>query len=257
VRVGFGLDLGGFSKGGSSLAAIEADGSEAEVFILSESPFAEKIAGEAELAPRIEKESTALRELLDRGPLAVDVPIDLQNLWGPQESTRVWELTLRPIDKAFSALPSLASWLGACVARFRAANNVAGSSLDAKYPLFETYLAASLEIVELPFKGYKKKSEESSGVRQEIQKGLGIEGRTLPHDDLDAVICALATIADGDDILEGEALQEVMLGRLKNEAVLDRHTVPRDYRLLKKRRLFERVGVQHCSYNIWLQQHPK
>ena len=255
MKVGFGLDLGGFSKKGTVLAALEIGGSKATVFILSGSPFAEKIRGEALLAARIEKESRALKELLNRGPLAVDVPIYLQNLEGAASNARVWELTFRPVDKAFSGLPPLASWLGACVARFKALRNCLHCFSECKFPVFETYPAASLELVGLPCEKYKK-GKESDGVRGEIQKGLGLQGDILAHDDLDAAICALTAIASDENISEGHALKKIMLERSGEQPAPD-HSVPSGYRLLSRKRPYGKVEVRHCDYNKWLQQRSK
>jgi hypothetical protein len=210
VRVGFGLDLAGFSNHhGTILAKIQAEESEAKVILLTGSPFSRRL-GDGNFADRLKNETVTLKDLIEIGPIAVDVPIDLQGL-PLQHVVEPWELTKRPVDEAFDGLAPLASWLGACVARFAA---IVPSDLRQKelgVRIFETYPAASLQQRfgrnDPDVKQYKladtKKADVAAVARQKLCQRLRIECNGLPlnHDELDAVICALAAVATPDQLL--------------------------------------------------------
>jgi hypothetical protein len=255
VRTGSGIDLAGYGKkGGTILAAIRSKNSSADVGIITDTAFAKSLRGASDLEAQLEEESAELSRLLTFGAVAVDVPIHLQDLPSLNNITRVWELTRRPIDRAFSGLAPLADKLGYCVARFR---KLVASKPQFKIGerLFETYPAASLDLCQIPRKGYKA-GEESPAVRLAITKELRILGPPLTHDELDAVICAITSIVDGDYLLEGGDLREEMLKRLKREASDNRHQVPDGYRLLRRKEPFSSIRVKRCTANEWFGRHP-
>lgn len=250
MRTGFGIDLAGYGKkGGTILAAIRSKNSCADVGIITDSAFSKSLRGASDLLTQLERESAELSRLFSLGAVAVDVPIDLQGLPSPNDITRVWELTRRPIDRAFSGLAPLADKLGYCVARFR---KLVASDPQFKIGkgLFETYPAASLDVCHIPHKAYKT-GDESPRVRLAIAEALRILGPPLTHDELDAVICAITSIVDGNYLLEGGELRDEMLRRLKGEASSNRHQVPHGYRLLRRNEPFSSIFVQRCTAEEW------
>lgn len=112
--------------------------------------------------------------------VAVDVPLDLQKLPYREVPTYNWELTLRPVDRAFQAMPPLASFLGHCVARFHC--HFAELPNDV---LLETYPAASRRLC-------------GSVVEEGFSR---LDGR-FSGDEKDAALCALVTVAKEDEILK-------------------------------------------------------
>jgi hypothetical protein len=234
VKIGFGIDLAAYgNKVGTILAAARLKDDCTDVAIITDSSFTKSLSGASDLLPQLEEERAELTRLTDLGSVAIDVPIDLQGLPSPDNISRVWELTRRPIDRAFGGLAPLADKLGYCVARFQ--------KLIALCPqckigetIFETYPAASLAICHLPDRRYKK-GEESTRLRQKIIEGLGISGPfsepPLTHDELDAVICAVTSIVEGDCLFDGAELRQEILKRLNKEASDNRHQLPTGYRL--------------------------
>jgi len=106
---GFGLDLAGYTTGTTCFAAAERGGHDVEAVIFRGSVFSPKAKwkSDAPHSPILKAEVETLQRCLHLGNVAVDVPIDLQELRAPSKATRIWELTNRPIDKAFNALPPL------------------------------------------------------------------------------------------------------------------------------------------------------
>ena len=254
MRISFGIDLAAYgSKAGTVLAAAKLDGGHMKVALISDSSFARTRKGASDLLSQVEEECSELTRLTNLGPVAIDVPIDLQGLPSPRDITRTWELTRRPIDRAFGALAPLADKLGYCVARFQ---KLIKSCPQCKVgqTIFETYPAASLQMCDLPYKRYKR-GDESVGLRRRIADDLGIRGPSsgpeLTHDELDAVICAIASAIQDDCLLEGEELREEMLKRLKNEASNNRHQPPKGYRLLRRPQPFSTISVSRCIADDW------
>jgi predicted nuclease with RNAse H fold len=205
--IGFGIDLGGFSKETKTvIVGMERHGAAAKAAVLTGSPFSEKLSGE--FSARLIREAAALREMLKLGKVAVDVPIDLQGL--PKfDALEAWHLTHRPVDRTMNGLAPLASWLGACVARFGAITTTE-SRVSLGTQLFEAYPAASLNKIfgELGLrciKDYKKPKKEHKELarlaRLQLCKELKISAsdQALEHDEIDAIICAITAVAaDGE-----------------------------------------------------------
>src|SRR5579871_1354207 len=118
--IGFGLDLAGYTTGKTALAVIEIEGRRARATLLRGSPLSAKRASDDDLKQILKAEVAALNRCLKIGPLAVDIPIDLQHLGNPDRAEYIWQLTRRPIDRAVGAMPALADRIGAPVARFAA-----------------------------------------------------------------------------------------------------------------------------------------
>lgn len=249
MKVGFGLDLAGFSNHrGTVLAEIEVEDSQARVILLTKSPFSRRL-NYGNFVSRLRDETVALKALIEIGPIAVDVPIDLQGL--PLEHVvEPWELTKRPVDKVLDGLPPLASWLGACVARFAA---IMPSDLRQKelgVRIFETYPAASLQRLfgknDSDVTRYKladkKKVEVAAGARRRLFERLGVEcdGPALNHDELDATICALAAIATPDQLMTE-----------KEYGLPGRKALPTGYRVLNKAGPFEHIRVSRKPFDAW------
>jgi hypothetical protein len=239
TQVAFGLDLSGYSSGRTTLArvALRSDGTaDADVFEVSQ--FGRKLSRNDLVEAALRDDRELIEACLNIGPLAVDVPIDLQGLPDPQDVKWLWQQTMRPIDFAFDALPPLADRIGAPVARFR---NVLRESPAARtrlgQGLYETYPAACLEVLQIPHSPYKgsnvtmsngtwsgvfekKKKRETEPCIAKIAKELGFYGDSslqLTDDEVDSVICALsATTADGEGIFGGE-LDALIGARLREK----------------------------------------
>jgi predicted nuclease with RNAse H fold len=248
VNIGFGLDLAGLSNHrGTVLASIRAEGELADVNILQSSPFGTKMSGSFE--DRLKRESLALSDLLRIGKVSVDVPIALQGL-PDVEAKEAWQLTLRPVDKKLKALPPLASLLGACVARFKAILTKEHLGQLGKR-LFETYPKASFveifgknsEAVKFYKLASAKKRVIAENARLALTRDLKIiGGETLSHNELDAVICAMASIATDDEIVS-EGGYDLPIG----------FEVPTGYRILRSNP-FKEIKVSRVLYDVGLKE---
>lgn len=255
MKPAFGLDLSGYASGTTGFARADRDpGVENHVTIYRENPFDAKLKGRETLHQVEEEHRELLTACLDAGSLFVDVPIDLQGLPHVNEPEFVWELTRRPVDFAFHALPPLADRIGAPVARFRHLLEGDGGRLRAALgrTLFETYPAEALRRMRMPETGYKQKSARYDGLEwRQLRPGhqplatllnrldwTAGPGDVLSHDELDAAVCALTGVVDPIARLEGAALEReigdgirVQLERDAAEPV--RTTPPRGYVLMQ------------------------
>src|SRR4051794_24672688 len=118
--LGFGIDLAGYTTGKTAVAAVEIEGQSIEATLLRGSALSKKRASKASLDQVLNEEVADLRRCFAIGPVAVDIPIDLQGLPSPPNPEYIWHLTLRPIDKAVKAMPAFADRIGSPVARFAA-----------------------------------------------------------------------------------------------------------------------------------------
>ena len=206
--IGFGLDLSGYSTGGTTLAAVQITGTAAAAVILRGSAFSRYRHGTERASDSLAQERENLSTCMAIGPVAVDVPIDLQGLPAPEGCEFIWEFTKRPVDYAFSAMAPLADRLGACVARFKAV--LASTELKAELGrrLFETYPAATLALLGLPNKGYKGTTgRELCGA---ISSKLGFDDCNLLDHEVDAIICAVTAAAPNECRLEHKQLIQRM-----------------------------------------------
>jgi hypothetical protein len=251
VNAAFGLDLSGYGTGKSSFARADRLTDETIlVTVFKDHPFQKKFHGRDMLNGDTHGELEALRLCEAVGPIFIDVPIDLQGLPVVDENCFVWELTQRPVDKAFGALPALADRIGYPFARFQ--RLLSGLRAGGEDPLddwlFETYPAGSLKNLNFPPKGYKghdahcKNGKWSGGgTIAQIAEGLRLRADGELHltdDDLDAVICAVTGVADGQHRLEGDALSQEIRKNLLKETPEQYHSrlrtnPPRGYVLLK------------------------
>ena len=261
-QTAFGLDLGGYSAGGSALVrATRRIPTEVQVTVYRGHAFSKKPGKGKPLAPIVEKEVELLAACLRRAPLYADVPIDLQGLPCPGGEVYAWQLVKRPVDFAFGALPPLADRIGSVVARFR--NILRLLSQDQPDPLgtrlYETYPASSLRLLELPHKGYKDeknqitfesdtwlgrgaKGEVLARIANELQM-TGAHNERLSHDELDAVLCALTGVVDRSCLLQEKEL-ETAIGEKVGDDRVD-PTPPKAYVLM--RRLPEELTIAVSS----------
>lgn len=261
IRRAFGLDLSGFSSGASALACVAETAGSLSAAIIEGHPFAQKVDGTKPVQDRIDAETNLVREVMDIAPLAVDIPIDLQQLDSRDEPEFVWQMTRRTVDKAYGALAPLADRIGAPVARFRAIHR----RLEGKtFPehLLETYPSAALRYclgVEW-CKGYKGKAiyvgESWRGESENAEDGkdnkLGSllrklnwspddnESKTLTNDEVDAIICATAALTPLSDTALRDNVEAAFAGELPKDWTLPRGYVlpmslPKGIRISKHR----------------------
>ncbi len=249
AKIAFGLDLGGYSTGGSALARASRGPSEVEITVYRSHAFTKKPRKGVPFLNVVAEETELLAACLQRASLYVDVPIDLQGLPCPGGEVFAWQLVKRPVDQAFGALPPLADRIGSVVARFSNLLRVVrvNHSEQLGHRLYETYPAGSLRLLGLPYEGYKEKNNRITFDRRgwvgygpkserlvEIAEGLGLvarPGERLNHDELDAVICALTGIAEEMHLLRGDDLKHVVFKKLLNQQVDP--TPPKGYALLR------------------------
>ena len=244
--IGFGIDLAGYTTNKTSLAAISSSGKHAEVVLLRNSAFGYKRATSSPLARAVMEEGRDLQRCLSLGPVAIDIPIDLQGLPNPAAPVEIWELTKRPIDKRLGAMSPFADRIGAPVVRFAALKNhldfagVLGSNL------FETYPTATWEKLGIVAGAYKARRKEQDKKRAEacvsLCTCLRIESTLQNDDDIDAIICAITAVAPRDHLCAAE------------EYGIDR--VPQGFRLLKTNP-FERISVAEADFGKWMDSREK
>jgi hypothetical protein len=248
--IGFGLDLSGYSTRGTTLAAVEISGDTAEAVILQGSAFSRYRHGVDDALKALREEREALSWCLASGPVAVDVPIDLQGLPAPDGCKFIWELTKRPVDYAFGALAPLADRLGACVARFQAVIATDELRLELGRRLFETYPAGSLRLMAVPDKGYK--GDTGRDLCTSIARVLGLQPCDLSDHELDAIISAVTAVAPDGCRLDGKRL-------VRRMHEMDPFTVgtrvgdrePNGYVLLERWPV-RRIAIYRDNFETWI-----
>jgi hypothetical protein len=224
----FGLDLAGYSTGRSTLAAIEGSRGDATCHILAPSPFSQVRHSHRSLGDIAEIEGRTLARLAQLGSVAVDVPIDLQGLHrrfeDPIAANYVWQLYRRPIDRAFGAMPPLAERIGYPLLRFQAMFQIARKhypELRLGAHIFETYPKASLELMNLPWKGYKGSRPAQRAACEKLCRKLRLRpvqrNHKLTDHEFDAILCALSLAAPGKGQLNGKSLEREISRRLGNQ----------------------------------------
>lgn len=231
--IGFGLDLSGYTRSGTSLAAVVVNGDSAEVILLRNSALSRRRSTSSSLREIVKCEARDLKRCLEIGPLAVDIPIDLQNLLHPERSEVIWELTRRPIDEALNAMPPVADRIGAPVARFAAIMREGKFSSHLGKDLFETY----------PSESYRRLTNSHNGNRQEVRaaffRGIALNTIDTSEDDLDAILCAIAAVAPEDYLVT------------EKDFALERGKLPAGFRVLK-RSPFCRLTLKQQDFSTWL-----
>ncbi|MFA6449406.1 MAG: hypothetical protein WCX65_08065 [bacterium] len=278
-KVSYGLDISGFStKGGSSLVRAErnsqTDG--IKIDIIEGHCFQEEHKGKDCITEIVNKETAIIEKCFKEGLVFVDTPIDLQGLPDPDNPYFVWQLTKRPVDKAFRALSPLSDRIGAPVSRFR---NIR-KKLACMYSeclgelLYETYPAASLKLMGLSNEKYKgdayyqdsKWYGKTQNGRSKNEKDQNEKDRNLAdilnklewhtssklsinHNEFDAALCAIIGVSQKNDWLQGDDLKRdinnILLNKGKNIPFFE---APKGYVLLKKQPKFAEIARINISY---------
>lgn len=246
----FGLDISGYSTGGSGLAKadrLKNDGFAVDIF--SDHVFKKIINGNDKVTPALSEEITAIKYLIENSILVVDTPIDLQGLPFVVNPTFIWELALRPVDYAFKALPPLADKIGSPVCRFQ--NLLKSLPADLQNQLgiscFETYPAESLrksECIAEKYKGTAEYRAETGWTGSPSNKPLTrrlndrfsqllnnlewemTSNSELTHDEFDAAICAITGIVNTNDLLQNEKLENEIKARVQTRLTNHHRNVP-------------------------------
>lgn len=226
MRLAFGLDLAGYSTGKTGFAvAWQEDDGWIDITVYDGHIFATKLKGTTRLVDTADAEQALLLACGRRGVVMIDAPVDLQGLPLPENPVYLWQLTQRPIDYAFGAMPPLADRIGAPVARLQ--------YLLRKFPkdwvgtrFFETYPALALDLLGQPNKGYKQgtldfqrgkwRGKEMATIATELG-WTAHNGIQLNSDEFDAVLCALSGIVGTRYRLEGARLNEEMNRRIRHK----------------------------------------
>jgi hypothetical protein len=244
--IGFGIDLAGYTTGKTSFAAARWQGESVEATLFSNSVFSANVRHQTAepIAPALAEEVQTLRRCFAVGPVAIDVPIDLQELLTPQRASRIWELTLRPIDQVLGAMRPLADRIGSPVARFRAIMRAGAFDDLLGQSLFETYPAGTWLLNDVVSKGYKGKNGGTACA--DLCARLNITPALSNDDAIDAVIVAVTAAADADHLASEAEFAE----RLRGLGPDKRYELPRGYRLLKRFPSAIRVGMD--DFQAWL-----
>jgi len=243
---GFGLDLAGYTTNKTSLAAIECQDRIANVTLLRRSSFSRERATTSFVESVLKEEAFDLQRCINLGPIAVDVPIDLQGLPYPDAPKQIWELTRRPIDSELRAMPPFAERIGAPVVRFAAIVRCATAGNSLGKSIFETYPTAIWQKLGIIPGAYKTRRKEKAKERGEacvaLCKSLKIEPVLENDDDIDATICAVTAVAPEDFLCKPE------------DYSLERGLLPCGFRLLKKNP-FDRICVREEDFSQWMDSH--
>lgn len=163
MKTAFGLDLAGYSGGNTGFARADViPDDRILVTVYDGHPFATKRQRLDLIVEHSALEWEWVSACCQRGMLLVDVPIDMQGLPYPHNITFTWELTMRPVDVAFGAMPPFADRIGAPAARFQYVMNAHQKKLwhTLGTQIYETYPAASLALLK-PRKAIAYKSTRS------------------------------------------------------------------------------------------------
>ena len=234
--IGFGIDLAGYTTGKTSLAAIEIKGQRAKATLLRGSALSAKRESGAALREVLRQEAAVLRRCLGIGPVAVDIPIDLQDLTKPDRAEYIWQLTRRPVDRAVGAMPPLADRIGAPTARFAAIMREGRFASQLGNRLFEAYPAGTLAALEMKAKRYK--GESGVVALRSLCETLKIEPHVDSDDDIDAIICAITAAAPAEAVHDATALN--VRGRL-----------PKGFRIPKSLS-FARIETIEARFDTWM-----
>lgn len=248
ATVAFGLDFSGFSReGGSILAAcVLGPGSTGRVEILESPVLGASRGGQERFDGWLIKQRQLVLRCLEVGRLAVDIPIDLQGLPFPTEAEAAWQLTLRPVDRATKALPALASFLGAPVARFLHllpdAQKLIADCLFETYPAATfTFLPATKKLAKssdrIHYKGTKKRKDgtDPAEIRRQLLSALRIAPQVeadLGDDRIDAAVCAVTACFQAG-WLHGQRLKQRLMESNAWPGGQEALALPKGYLLLE------------------------
>jgi hypothetical protein len=234
--IGFGIDLAGYTTGTTSLAVIEINGQAANATLLRGSALSAKRKSGDPFKKVVSQETAVLRRCLSVGPVAVDVPIDLQGLPHPTNPKYIWQLTRRPIDRAVNAMPPFADRIGAPVARFAAIMRGGNLAPLLGKKLFEAYPAGALKTLKIEAGRYKDKN--GAEALTYLCKTLKVAPPVENDDDIDAIICASTVAIPADAVHDAKALK--VQGRL-----------PKGFRI-PKTLAFDRIATTTAQFREWM-----
>ncbi len=234
--IGFGIDIAGYTTGKTSLAVVEIEGQTAKATLLRNSALSIRRDSGSQLKAVLSDEVAVLRRCLTIGPVAVDIPIDLQDLTNPDRAEYIWQLTLRPIDRAVKAMPALADRIGAPVARFAAIMREGNFAALLGERLFEAYPAGTLKMLRIKADKYKG----GNGVDALISlcATLKIEPHVENDDDIDAIICAITAAVPADAVYTANAFKI-------------QGPMPRGFRIPKSLS-FAKIVTMVAPFNSWM-----
>ncbi len=258
--ISYGIDLSGYSSGKTALVKAEKSENSIKLEIIEEHPFKNKRKGTDGINVTKE-EVNDFEKIIESGKLYIDVPIDLQGLPEPDNPEYIWQLTSRPVDRAFGALLPLADRIGACVSRFKYLLKRSGKEEELGANLFETYPAASLKLMGLKNEKYKgnngvvfikyewkaiggdKKDENLASILNSLG-WRSSDNTKLNDDEFDAALCAIIGISPENSRLQQEELDK-KINQLLN--VNDcKFKSPDGYILLKEKS--ESVHIERISH---------
>lgn len=264
--VAFGLDLSGYSTGKTVLAKATQCSTEIRVDLYRADVLNPKLKVGTRLSVVSSAEAKLIGDCIQKGPIAIDAPIDLQGLPSPDSAGFPWELTRRHVDKAFGALPPLADKIGAVTARIsNILANISKDVVDRTYPVYETYPAASLQLLHVPSKGYKDKK---ASIREGRWVDVNGEGDTpitniltklnfhsddeLDDDDIDAALCAVTALYSDNPshVVSNADLRRKVVERMKQkcpELKQEDVRIPANYLLLSAGERLPKICVHRCS----------
>ncbi|NBW98347.1 DUF429 domain-containing protein [bacterium] len=237
----WGLDLCGYHKK-AALAFAKEERREIKVTLYEGHPFSMTRTDWDEVPHQ--REIEFINKQIESTPLYVDCPIDLQGLANATNKKYKWQLDKRPIDQALGGLAPLATYVGALVSRFRLLlpTDRFGTRV------FETYPAGSLKLWGRQrnfgqegesYKGYriqwegkewaamKGKNEKKHAKAAQLAKIVNKVGirpcgptpneETLNHDELDAILCALAGLRRLSDGELRDQMKERLLKKIEQK----------------------------------------
>lgn len=243
MTIGFGLDLAGYSTGKSGFASAHVKNG-IEVCIYRGHAFSTKPKEKQSFKAYVDLERELLTACCQQGQIMVDIPIDLQGLPFIEDVSFFWQLTQRPVDYAFKAMPPLADRIGSPVGRFQYMIKTLPKAWIGTH-IFETYPAQSLKLMNIHIEGYKKKVGKTSptiifengqwqgGKMATMANRLGLkatEATTLNDDEFDAVICAVTAVAGEQGLLKGKPLNDLISAKINAGSF----SAPASYVLLQK-----------------------
>jgi hypothetical protein len=235
--LGFGIDLAGYTTGKTALAVVDIEGLSVKATLLRGSALSKKRKSNAALDQVLNEEVADLRRCFAIGPVAVDIPIDLQGLPNPPNSEYIWQLTLRPIDQAVGAMPAFADRIGAPTARFAAVMRAGHFEALLGDRLFEAYPAGTLK--QLDIKAGRYKGAKGVQALDFLCTTLKIEPRVESDDDIDAIICAIAAAVPAEQVYE--------VGAFKIAGPL-----PKGFRI-PKNLVFDEIKVATADFDAWME----
>lgn len=227
VTIAFGWDIAGWVGGRASLVRADYSNETISVTIMDEkTSLTENRDSQSALNDATLKDATTIAQLLERGSLAIDVPIDLQHLPSAlggeiDEHWTIKDLTNRKVDQYYGGFPPLCDRFGASVFRIQATLAAGGLNPKVGTSIFETYPSACLqESLGAKPRSYKGGEPEKRANLRSLIDELGWQcpnPSSITDDVFDAAICAIAAIdkeaPDLADVPKGYVISRRLVAR--------------------------------------------